>query len=103
MRVHMLTSDLGLTAKRARLEGRGLRRQETVLFHPVKPMLAERTSDLPSALRELGEERRSRWRSTALACRYASSTTGGCATGVRQDWFFDLATLRLRQTKRYDL
>jgi len=54
-RAHMLTSDLGLTAKRAKLEGvEGLRRQEIVLFHPVKPMLAEKAEDLLSALRELG-------------------------------------------------
>jgi DNA ligase-1 len=51
----MLTSDLGLTAKRARLEGvEGLRSQEIVLFHPVKPMLAEKAEDLLSALKELG-------------------------------------------------
>jgi len=54
-RAHMLTSDLGLTAKRARLEGvEGLRSQEIVLFHPVKPMLAEKAEDLLSALKELG-------------------------------------------------
>ncbi|MEM0233551.1 MAG: ATP-dependent DNA ligase, partial [Candidatus Nezhaarchaeales archaeon] len=32
----------------------GLRRQKIVLFHPVKPMLAEKANDLLSALRELG-------------------------------------------------
>jgi len=40
-----------------RLDVEGLRRQEMVFFHSVKPMLAERASDLPSALKELGERR----------------------------------------------
>ncbi|MEM2213834.1 MAG: ATP-dependent DNA ligase [Candidatus Nezhaarchaeales archaeon] len=54
-RAHMLTSDLGLTARIAKLKGvEGLRRQRIVLFHPVKPMLAEKANDLLSALRELG-------------------------------------------------
>ncbi len=54
-RAHMLTSDLGLTARTAKTEGvEGLRRQEIVLFHPVRPMLAEKAEDLLSALRELG-------------------------------------------------
>ncbi|MEM0240546.1 MAG: ATP-dependent DNA ligase [Candidatus Nezhaarchaeales archaeon] len=54
-RAHMLTSDLGLTARIAKLEGiEGLKKQSIVLFHPIKPMLAEKASDLLSALRELG-------------------------------------------------
>ncbi|MEM4576481.1 MAG: ATP-dependent DNA ligase [Candidatus Nezhaarchaeales archaeon] len=54
-RVHMLTSDLGFTAKIAKLGGvEGLKSQKIVLFNPVKPMLAEKVNDLLSALKELG-------------------------------------------------
>lgn len=54
-RVNMLISDLGHTARIAKVEGAdGLKRRGIMLFHPVKPMLAEKASDLLSALRELG-------------------------------------------------
>ncbi|MHC1628379.1 MAG: ATP-dependent DNA ligase [Candidatus Nezhaarchaeales archaeon] len=54
-RVNMLISDIGLTAKIAKTGGANeLRRQGIILFHPVKPMLAEKANDVLSALRELG-------------------------------------------------
>ena len=54
-RVSMLTSDIGLTARIARMGRRALEEQGVVLFHPVRPMLAERASSLREALREVGE------------------------------------------------
>ncbi|RLF22054.1 MAG: DNA ligase [Thermoprotei archaeon] len=54
-RVNMLISDIGLTARIARSGGaEELKRQGIILFHPVKPMLAEKADSVLTALREMG-------------------------------------------------
>lgn len=56
-RANMLTSDLGLVARTAALEQlQGLRRLGVMLFHPLRPMLAEKVETVAEALREHGGE-----------------------------------------------
>jgi len=54
-RAHMFTSDLSLVAETAARRGAGgLSALSVTLFHPLRPMLAEKADSVAEALRELG-------------------------------------------------
>lgn len=54
-RVNMLISDIGLTAIIAKRGKNALEKQSIILFHPIKPMLAEKAENLREPIREYGE------------------------------------------------
>lgn len=54
-RANMLISDIGYVAQKAKLSGLpGVKSINVVLFHPIKPMLAENVNDVEDALLEFG-------------------------------------------------
>ncbi len=62
-RAHMLTSDLGETAKIARLQGtEGLSAITIQPMRPVRPMLAQNVANIREALDEMGGEAEFEWK-----------------------------------------